>query len=80
MDDNDTNGNESEEHDYNIRKNDELDHYLLCEFDYNKPTTEPLTFWRMHQEQSPLPSKVARSILSNSAATANVEPEFSGAG
>ena len=75
-DDNDTNGNESEEYDYNIRKNDELAHYLLWELDHNKQSTEPLTFWKVHQEQFPLLSNVARSILSIPATTANVEGEL----
>ena len=50
MDDNDTNGNEREEYDYNIRKNDEFDRYLLCEFDHNKQATEPLIFWKIHRD------------------------------
>ena len=79
-DDNDTHGNENEEYNYNIRKNDELDYYLLCEFDHNKQTTEPLAFWKMYREQFSLLSKVARSILSIPATIANAERKFSSAG
>jgi hypothetical protein len=73
-------GAESEEFEYDIKKGDELDRYLLLEFDKNKQTTEPLQFWKNHQTQFPFLSKYARSILSIPATTTNVEREFSTAG
>ncbi|CAF4222337.1 unnamed protein product [Rotaria sp. Silwood2] len=80
LDDNNGSGNESEEYDYGIRKSDELDRYLLFEFDKSKNTTEPLEFWKNHQKTFPFLSKYARSIFSIPATTTNVEREFSTAG
>ena len=71
---------ESEEYGYNLRKNDELDRYLLYQFDKNRETIEPLQFWRDQQHRFPFLSKYARSILSVPATTTNVEREFSTAG
>ena len=73
-------GNESEEYEYDLRKNDELDRYLLFQFDKEKETIEPLQFWHDHQHQFPFLAKLARSILSIPATTTNVEREFSTAG
>lgn len=80
LNDNNGSGNESEEYEYDIRKSDELDRYLLFEFDKNKQTIEPLEFWKNHQQKFPFLSKYARSILSIPATTTNVEREFSTAG
>jgi hypothetical protein len=73
-------GTESEEYEYDSRKSDELDRYLLLEFDKNKQTIEPLQFWKDYHHQFPFLSKYARSILSIPATTTNVEREFSTAG
>jgi hypothetical protein len=78
--DNNASGSESDEFEFDFKKGDELDRYLLFEFDKNKQTTEPLQFWRNHQSQFPFLSKYARSILSIPATTTNVEREFSTAG
>ncbi|CAF1294249.1 unnamed protein product [Rotaria sordida] len=73
-------GNESDEYEYDLRKNDELDRYLSFKFDKDKETTEALQFWKDQQHQFPFLSKYARSILSIPATTTNVEREFSTAG
>jgi hypothetical protein len=73
-------GNESEEFEYDKRKGDELDRYLLFEYDKTNQKIEPLQFWKNHQRQFPLLSRYARSILSIPATTTNVEREFSTAG
>jgi hypothetical protein len=73
-------GDESDEYDYNIKKGDEVDRYLLFDFDKNEKKTEPLEFWRNHSDRFPFLSQYARSILSIPATTTNVEREFSSAG
>ncbi|CAF4052179.1 unnamed protein product, partial [Rotaria sordida] len=73
-------GSESDVYDFDIKKGDELDRYLLLEFDKNKQYTEPLQFWKDYQSQFPFLSKYARSIFSIPATTTNVEREFSTAG
>ncbi|CAF3919288.1 unnamed protein product, partial [Rotaria sp. Silwood1] len=77
---NNKSGSESDEYDFDIKKSDELDRYLLLEFDKNKQYTEPLQFWKDYQNQLPFLSKYARSIFSIPATTTNVEREFSTAG
>jgi len=54
----------SEEFDYDIQKGDELDRYLLYEFEKNDENTEPLKFWKTHRNQFPFLSQYARSLLS----------------
>ncbi|CAF1471176.1 unnamed protein product [Adineta steineri] len=73
-------GDESDEYDYQIKKGDELDRYLLFEFDKSKKEAEPLEFWKNHSDKFPFLSQYARSILSIPATTTNVEREFSSAG
>ena len=73
-------GTESDEFECDIKKGDELDRYLLFEFNKAKENVESLEFWRNHQNQFPLLSKLARSIFSIPATTTNVEREFSKAG
>lgn len=70
----------SEEYDFDIKKSDELDRYLLIEIEKNNDATEPLKFWKNNRSQFPFLSQLARSILSIPATTTNVEREFSSAG
>jgi len=72
--------NESIEFEYNIKKGDELDSYLLFEFDKSKKQIESFQFWKNHSDRFPILSKYARSIFSIPATTTNVEREFSSAG
>jgi hypothetical protein len=65
---------------HDIRKNDELDGYLLLQLDKNKETIEALDFWEQQQQQFPSLSRYARCIFSIPATTINVEREFSTAG
>jgi hypothetical protein len=60
---NNESGTESDEFEFDIKKGDELDRYLLLEFDKNKQSTEPLQFWKNYQSQFPFLSKYARSIF-----------------
>ena len=80
INDHEENSNESDEFEFDLRKSDELDRYLLFEFDKNKETTDPLQFWKNHANKFPLLSRYARSLLSMPATTASVEREFSAAG
>jgi hypothetical protein len=77
---NDDNSSGSDEYDYDIKKSDELDRYLLFEYEKNNLNAEPLQFWKNHQTHFPFLSQYARSILSIPATTTNVEREFSTAG
>jgi hypothetical protein len=70
----------SEEFDYDIKKGDELDRYLLYEFEKNDQNTEPLQFWKTHRNHFPFLAQYARSLLSIPATTTNVKREFSTAG
>lgn len=70
----------SDEYEFQIKKSDELDRYLLIEIDKSKDALEPLDFWKEHRNQFPYLSRYARSILSIPATTTNVEREFSTAG
>ncbi|CAF1195155.1 unnamed protein product [Rotaria sordida] len=70
----------SDEFEYNIKKGDELDRYLLFKFEKNKETIEPLYFWKIYRSEFPFLSQYARSVLSIPATTTNVEREFSTAG
>lgn len=72
-------GNESEEYEYDYKKGDEIDRYLLFDIDKSQ-TIEPLPFWKNHQSKFPYLSKYARSVFSIPATTTNVEREFSTAG
>ncbi|CAF1275734.1 unnamed protein product [Rotaria sordida] len=71
---------DSDEFEYNIKKGDELDRYLLFKFEKNKETIEPLYFWKIYRSEFPFLSQYARSVLSIPATTTNVEREFSTAG
>lgn len=70
----------SEEYDFDVKRSDELDRYLLMEIDKTADAIEPLTFWKNNRNQFPLLSQYARSLLSIPATTTNVEREFSTAG
>ncbi|CAF1336649.1 unnamed protein product [Didymodactylos carnosus] len=72
-------GNESEEFEFDFKKGDELDRYLLLELDQNQKT-DPLEFWKNHQLRFPCLSRHARAIFSIPATTTNVEREFSAVG
>jgi hypothetical protein len=65
---------------HDLRKNDELDRYLLLQLDKNKEAIEALEFWEQQQRQYPFLSRYARCIFSIPATTTNVEREFSTAG
>lgn len=56
----------SEEFAYDMKKGDELDRYLLYEFEKNKETEQPLLFWKIHRNQFPFLAQYARSIFFNS--------------
>ena len=73
-------GEDSDEYPYDIKKADELDRYLLFEFDKGKQSADPLCFWKLYENQFPFLSKYARSIHSIPATTTSVEREFSTAG
>jgi hypothetical protein len=70
-------GEDSDEYQYDIKKADELDRYLLFEFDKSKQSSDPLHFWKLYENQFPFLSKCARSIHSIPATTTSVEREFS---
>ncbi|CAF1538615.1 unnamed protein product [Adineta ricciae] len=70
----------SDEYDFDIKKIDELDRYLLIDIDKNAHTGDPLVFWKSYRNQFPFLSQYARSVLSIPAITTNVEREFSTAG
>ena len=80
INDHEENSNESDEFEFDLRKRDELDRYLLFEFDKNKEITHPLQFWKNHANKFPLLSRYTRSLLSMPATTVSVEREFSAAG
>ncbi|CAF2710518.1 unnamed protein product [Rotaria sp. Silwood2] len=61
-------------------KSDELDRYLNFEIDRSKLQSDPLPFWKEHQDKFPCLSRYARSIHSIPATSASVERQFSGAG
>lgn len=76
----DENSSGSEEFEYHLKKSDELDRYLLFEFEKTEQTENPLEFWKNHRNQFPYLAQYARTIFSIPATTTNVEREFSTAG
>ncbi|CAF3828855.1 unnamed protein product [Rotaria sp. Silwood1] len=62
------------------KKSDELDRYLNFEIDRSKLQSDPLPFWKEHQDKFPCLSRYARSIHSIPATSASVERQFSAAG
>jgi len=63
-----------------MKKDNELDRYLLFDFEKNKENIDHLQFRKNYRSQFPLFSQYARNILSISATTINVEQEFSTVG
>ncbi|CAF3139609.1 unnamed protein product [Rotaria sp. Silwood2] len=59
---------------------DEVDKYLSMRIDPELIVDNPLVFWKFHQKNLPLLSKLARMIHCIPATTATVEREFSGGG
>ena len=71
-------GNVSDE--YDDESGDELNKYLEQRIDMASIDDIPLTFWYKYQSIYPILSKLARSIYSIPAITANVERQFSAGG
>ena len=71
-------GNVSDE--YDDERDDELNKYLEQRIDMATVEDNPLTFWYKYRSVYPILSKLARSIYSIPATTANVERQFSAGG
>ena len=65
---------------YDDESGDELNKYLEQRIDMASIDDNPLTFWYKYQSIYPILSKLARSIYSIPATTANVERQFSAGG
>ena len=59
---------------------DEVDRYLKMSIDDKYKTSNPLPFWKFHQDKLPYLAKLARHIYSIPATSAGVERQFSSAG
>jgi len=71
-------GNLSDEYDH--ESDDELNKYLEQRIDIESIGDNPLTFWYENRFTYPTLSRLARSIYSIPASTANVERQFSASG
>jgi hypothetical protein len=73
-------GYESDEYEFNSKKSDELDKYLVMQINKSLLTNNPLDFWKSYSETYPLLSKLAKRIHSMPATSTGVERQFSNAG
>ena len=76
----DDSGEDSDEYEFDIKKSDELDRYLIMEIDKSSISNDPLEFWKLQSENLPLLSKYAQRIHSIPATATSVERQFSAAG
>ena len=73
-------GDDSNEYEFDIKKSDELDRYLVMEINKPSLSNDPLEFWKAQSENMPFLSRYAKQIHSISATAASVERQFSAAG